>query len=367
MSRSRPSRRTMQAGLPTNTPTVRQTRPARTGIIRARRAAAVAIGLSAVLALSACAQTQESAAVDGQDAATATALQAEGPLELVEAPNMENGLQAYLMKSIVESLGGEAEVTPYGDATVLATAMADSDSMLSMDFWRWQAPDVWDKFVEQDKTVVEIGTTDYKGEEGWYVPTYVIKGDPARNIAPMCPGLPNWEALNECASVFATSKTAPKGQYMEGAESWAPFYGDQERIDNLGLDYQMVFAGSEAALFAELTRAYERGEPWLGLMWRPNYLTQTLDLTRVEFPPYTEECWGTTFACQWPETTIYQIGSSELQEKHPTVWNILQKYEMPDERLAELQSYVIKDGLSIPDAAQKWVDENKDIWQGWVA
>ena len=127
-----------------------------------------------------------------------------------------------------------------------------------------------------------------------------------------------------------------------------------------------MFAGGEAALFAELQRAYQRGEPWLGLMWRPAYPTHAMDLTRIEFPPYSEECWGKTYACQWPETVIYQLASAGMEEAHPTAWNILQNYEMPDERLAELQNYVVDDGMSIPDAAQKWVDDNPEIWQAWA-
>ena len=177
---------------------------------------------------------------------------------------MENGLQANLLAAVIEELGGEADLKPITDYTVMATAMSKADNMAVLDFWRWQAPDIWDKYVEKDKTIVEVGTTDYKGEEGWYVPTYVIEGDPERDIEPMCPGLPDWEALNDCADVFATAKTGDKGQYMEGAESWAPFYGDQERIDNLELNYEMVFAGSEAALFAELKSRVPAGRALAG-------------------------------------------------------------------------------------------------------
>ncbi len=102
-------------------------------------------------------------------------------------------------------------------------------------------------------------------------------------------------------------------------------------------------------------------------MWRPNYMTHKYDLTRVEFPPYSEECWGTTYACQWPETVIYQLASAGLEEKHPTVWQILQNWDMPDDRLHELQSYVVDDGMSIEDAAATWVEENPDVWQSWAS
>ena len=332
---------------------------------RARAATAVLAGLSITM-LAACAQTDAGEPASGADSDVSAALQKEGEVVFMSSDGqLENGLQANLLQKVIEKLGGEASLQPITDYTVMATAMSKADNMAVLDFWRWQAPDIWAKFVEKDKSIVEIGTTDYKGEEGWYVPTYVIKGDKKRGIEPSCPGLPDWKALNDCADVFATAKTGDKGQYMEGAESWAPFYGDQKRIDNLKLNYEMVFAGSEPALFAELKSSYQKGKPWLGLMWRPNYMTQIMDLTRVEFPDYSDECWGKTYACQWPETTIYQLASAGMKDKYPTAWKILQNYEMPDDRLKKLMGYVVDDGMTFPDAAQKWVDENEDVWKAW--
>jgi len=35
-----------------------------------------------------------------------------------------------------------------------------------------------------------------------------------------CPGLPNWEALNDCAEAFSTPETAPRGRYLGGPVTW---------------------------------------------------------------------------------------------------------------------------------------------------
>ncbi|MEE1757677.1 glycine betaine ABC transporter substrate-binding protein [Streptomyces sp. SP18BB07] len=326
-----------------------------------------AAGLCAALLATACApqEATSSRSKADVDPEVTAALKKEGLVRFHDGQYMENSLQAYLMKEIVTELGGEAETVQSGPAEA-AAAMCKADDLVSMDWWRWQFEDGWQKYVVKQKCIVDAGTTDYKGEEGWYVPTYVIKGDAKRGIKPACPELPDWKALNKCVDVFKTSRTTPKGQYLTGAESWAPAYGDQDRIDNLKLDYKMAFAGSEAALFAELSKAYERGEPWLGLMWRPNYLTQKYDLTRVEFPPYSDKCWKTTHACQWPETVIYRTASAGLESKHPTVWKLLQNYELDDKQLSSMQSLVVNDGMSIEDAAKNWVKENREVWTAWI-
>ncbi|MBZ4341537.1 hypothetical protein LAM87_24985, partial [Mycobacterium tuberculosis] len=39
--------------------------------------------------------------------------------------------------------------------------------------------------------------------EGWFVPDYVVKGDPARNIKPVAPGLVSVDDLPKFKQVFA--------------------------------------------------------------------------------------------------------------------------------------------------------------------
>ncbi|MFC5337057.1 glycine betaine ABC transporter substrate-binding protein [Leucobacter denitrificans] len=326
---------------------------------------AVALGLGAAALLSACAPQSVTATAEGVPAEISEALAAEGKVTFTDNLYMESSIQAYLMAAVINEAGGEADVLQGRHPETMA-AMSNGDAIVSLDIWRWQYPDLWEQYVEQEGVVVEVGTSEYTGEEGWYVPSYVVEGDTERGIEPMCPGLPDWEALNECVDVFKSAKTGDKGQYTTGAEAWADAYGDTDRIANLDLNYEMVFAGSEAALFADLTRAYEQGKPWLGLMWRPNYMTHKYDLTRVDFPEYSDECWGNTYACQWPETTIYKIASTAVQEDHPTLFGIVENYGITNEQLHEMQSLVTDDGMSPEDAAESWMDENTDIWQAWL-
>ena len=43
-----------------------------------------------------------------------------------------------------------------------------------------------------------------------------------------CPGLPSWEALNDCAAAFATAETGDKGMYLDGPVDWLKH--GQERV-----------------------------------------------------------------------------------------------------------------------------------------
>jgi glycine betaine/proline transport system substrate-binding protein len=153
---------------------------------------------------------------------------------------------------------------------------------------------------------------------------------------------------------------------MSGAKAWGPYYGDGDRIKNLNLNYKMEFAGSEAALQAEWKRAYEQGKPFLGLMWRPHYVTLKYDLTRVEFPPYTPKCWGTTYACNWENIEIYNLTSGGFPEKHPLANEVLKQFNLNNEHAREMMALVNENGMTPEAAAEKWVTENPDVWKAWA-
>lgn len=98
--------------------------------------------------------------------------------------------------------------------------------------------------------MLDLATHDAKTREEWWYPAYVEE---------LCPGLPDWEALNGCAKMFATPETAPKGRFLAGPADWLK--KDAERVEGLGTDFEVVNAGSAAALWAELKSSSQRNEP----------------------------------------------------------------------------------------------------------
>ncbi|MBD0863228.1 hypothetical protein IA539_18810 [Gordonia sp. zg691] len=292
------------------------------------------------------------------------AIAEEDPVVLIQNNWTSQLIQSRLAYRVLEEMGAEVQLSPV-DWAASFPAMATSDDTVLMELWDLTSQELIENYVENDKTVVDLGDTGPTAEEGWYVPTYVIKGDPERGIEATCPGLPNWEALNDCVDVFAPTPGA-KGRYFSGDVAWGEQYGDVQRIKNLDLDYEISFAGSEAALGAEFTRAYERGEPVLGLMWSPHFLTAKYDLTRVEFPPYSDECWGTTYACNWGDISLRKMASAGFAAAHPVAAEFLDNYTLSIEALDEMMVNVDEGGMSVDEAVDAWMQASPDVWQAWI-
>jgi glycine betaine/proline transport system substrate-binding protein len=331
----------------------------------------IGIGASVALlavAATACGSAQNKSASTGSDvvdASTAKALKAEGPLTIIDDSYGSQPIQTALFAKVITTFGGDAKITQIADLTAgwKETSQTSNSVFLEMPVGTYE--EQYKQYVEGSKTVLATKSA-VQGAEGWYVPTYVIKGDAARGIKPSCPGLPDWKALNACAAVFKTARTGDQGQYMMGEQAWVPTYGDDKRIKNLGLNYKMVYAGSEAALMAEWKRAYDAGKPFLGLLWTPTYTALKYEVTKIEFPPYTKQCWQTTAECNWPPFDLRNVFSAKIATEHPLAYQVIKKYDLNETELRKMMLMVNDDGMTAQQAVDKWFGENKAIWQKWA-
>jgi glycine betaine/proline transport system substrate-binding protein len=147
---------------------------------------------------------------------------------------------------------------------------------------------------------------------------------------------------------------------------------DQQIIDSLGLDFQVVYAGSEAALLTELESAYEAQEPLLFYFYKPHWAFVDYDLTEVALPEYTEACAeaaagdGEGYNCDYPEDVLYKALNEELGTSDPVAFEFLSNMTYTNEEQEEIAHLIDVDGMAPEEAAAQWVGENEDIWSAWL-
>ncbi|MGQ0670042.1 MAG: ABC transporter substrate-binding protein [Actinomycetota bacterium] len=241
-------------------------------------------------------------------------------------------------------------------------ALAGGDLDATLEVWPSGHAEDYATYIEGGGGVVDGGKLGVIGNIGWFIPTYLLDEHPE---------LATWEGLNDNASLFATAETGDKGQMLDGDPSFVSY--DAEIVENLGLDYEVVVAGSEAALLAELGQAYQNQEPILLYWYTPHWANQQYDMTEVELPAVTEACSdaalnndGDGYACDYAEDVLFKAFNAELETRAPAAFAFLSgmTYDNPSQEAIAFSIDV--DGLSPEDAAQKWVDENQSVWQAWV-
>ena len=233
--------------------------------------------------------------------------------------------------------------------------------------WPSYSAALLEEYVDAESPKVQrVGTVGIQGETGWYVPSYVISGDADRGIAPVAPDLRAVGDLNNYKSVFATSDTGDQGRLLEYTPAWDT--KPEERLEAFGVDFQVVFAGSEGAGLAELDAAFERGEPILTYLWEPHWAHAKYNLVQVEMPDWSSECYpdGTNYNCGFPTDPVAKLAWPGLQEEFPEAYEFLSKFQMTNQQQNEIVLNLTENDLTVRAAAQEWVDANEAVWRPWI-
>ena len=268
-----------------------------------------------------------------------------------------------IMGAVLEEAGYNVE---YVQADYIAqfAGLKTGDLDLAMEIWATTGQEALDEATATGK-VENVGETGLQAIEEWWYPLYMKE---------RCPGLPDWKALKACASEFATAETAPKGRYVSGPVTWGGF--DEERVDALDLNFEVVHAGTDAALFAELESAYQRQAPIVLWVYVPHWAPAKYEGEFVEFPPYTPECytdpsWGVNpdkaYDCGKPRGPIWKAAWSGLKDKWPGAYKVIKKYKLNNAEMSAMVGDVDLDGKSVEDTVNAWMDANESRWKSWIA
>ena len=272
-------------------------------------------------------------------------------------------ITTHLMGRVLEEIGYNVK---YQQADYIAqfAGLESGDLHIAMEMWETTGKQAMDESLKTGKTV-DLGETGMDAKEEWWYPIYMKE---------RCPGLPDWKALNACAEVFSTPETAPKGRYLGGPVTWAGF--DDERAEALGLDFEVVHAGTDAALFAELQSAYERQAPFLGWVYAPHWAPFKFKGEWVEFPEYTDDCyenpsWGMNkdmaYDCGKPFGWIKKVGWKAGEAKWPCAYEAVRNFYINNDTMGALIVEVDLDGKSVDEVVEAWIQGNKSTWKKWGA
>ena len=240
--------------------------------------------------------------------------------------------------------------------------ICDGDIDIGLEQWNFRNQERADELVAEG--CLEVWHSGAYGKSRWFVPTYVIEGDESRGIDAVAPDLRTPADLAKYAEVFATPETTPKGRLLDPVATWST-YG-AERIEGMGLPFEVVYSGSEAASLAELDRSYAKGDPILIYFWQPHYIYDKYDLTEIEMPPYSEECFAKDFNCNNLDGELQTGVSGIFAEEFPDAYQFLKNMnDITNDDLAEMM-FTFVEGASYEESVNAWMDHHQDKWRAWL-
>jgi len=217
-----------------------------------------------------------------------------------------------------------------------------------------------EKFVKEyggDGSILKVSDDGIVGVSSYYVPRYMVEGDGAP-----APDLKTWEDMNKYSDLFKTLETGDKGRLL-GCPTAAWQCEDPKRLELLGLNYEAVELGSEAAHWAEMQAAYKRKEAFIAYAWEPHWIHAALDLVKVELPEHSDDKWPAT---GWALDVTYNYANPEFAEKNPEVIELMTNFELTNDMQAPLILAIDVDGKDMSDVASEWLAANEDVWKAWL-
>ncbi len=302
-------------------------------------------------------------------AASAVSVQAAGRPTIVFADyGWDSALvHNHIARFIIEhGYGYKTDALP-GETIPLWFGLVRGDVDVSMEVWIENQKEAYEQGIRRGQ-VVDLGVNFPDSVQGFFVPTYVIKGDPARGIKPMAPDLRSVRDLAKYKHLFRDPEEPSKGRFYNCIAGWECQRINTAKLKAYGLDKSFVdfLPGSGAALTASLVSAYEQGKPWVGYYWGPTWIFGQLDLTQLEEPPYSQACWTSNKACAYPSVSVHKVVNKSLLERAPDVVAFLRNYRTSMKLTSEVLAAMHEHNWDARQGAIWFLKNRASVWEKWV-
>jgi glycine betaine/proline transport system substrate-binding protein len=281
-------------------------------------------------------------------------------IKLAQNPWDSSRLNVAVAKIILtEKMGYEVSVTE-GQQDDQWESLVKGDLQVNLEVWPLVHADKVAEYVTSAK-VENGGELGPVGKIGWYIPTYVLTQHPE---------LQSWEGLKDPKNIalFSSPTTGAKGRFLSGDTSWGTH--DAEIIKNLGLDLEVVYAGSEQAELDEIDSLYNKRAPILFYLWVPHYAFAKYDLTAMMLPAHSDACYSKAASggidCDYPAERLLKVFAPSFKDKSPIAHEFFKRFQYTTKDQINMIGKVNNEHMSIEAAARAWIDANPTVWQAWI-
>jgi len=265
-----------------------------------------------------------------------------------------------------------------GTSQPLLNALAKGDVDVLMELWKENNVEIWDKMEQGGRAVETKGVSIEGAIQAWWVPRYLVEGDPKRGIKPEAPGLKSVADLPKYKALFRDPEQPSKGRFYNCKLGWNCEKVNSRKLEAYGLlkDYTNFRTGSGAALDAAIASAYKRGRPILFYYWGPTWVLGKYDLSRIAEPAYNEAIWAKLDkaqsavgleACAYPTIRVRIALNKAFARAAPNLVQFFDRYHMQDKLVnkALVLMHESRDRTGAK-AARDFLRKHPEIWSDWV-
>ncbi len=268
------------------------------------------------------------------------------------------------------AFGCEAELVP-GDTVPTSTSMIEKQQPdIAPELWTNSFKEGLEKAVSEGKLTVAGKVFADGGEEGFWVPKYMVDKDPT---------LATIEGIKAHSELFPHPEEDSISGFVGCPAGWGCQITSSNLFKALKLEdygFELVDPGSAAGLDGSIARAYERGEGWFGYYWAPTAILGKYEMVKVDFGTgvdeqhfldciYKADCQNPHIS-MYPSSPVYTYSTSELSKRAPDVMEYLGKRSFTNAQLNSLMAWMDDNQADGEIAAEYFLTEYPDLWKPWL-
>lgn len=279
-----------------------------------------------------------------------------------------NMLHNAIAGTIAEEVFGYTWSEVPGSTAVMHEGLLKGEVDVHMEEWTDNIP-AYQPDVEAGK-IQELGVNFDDNYQGVYVPRYVIEGDPERGIEASAPDLKYIWDLKDYPEIFPDDEEAGKGRLYGAIPGWEVDEILHNKYEYYGLNENFVYfrPGSDPALSAAITSAYDKGEPIAAYYWEPTWLLGMYDMVLLEDEPYVDEESFREGKTELPAMNVTVAASNDFynNEDNAEVIEFLSRYKTSSALTSEGLAYMQETGEDYVATAKWFLKEHDELLDEWL-
>ncbi|GGI74957.1 ABC transporter substrate-binding protein [Shewanella gelidii] len=281
-------------------------------------------------------------------------------------------LMANVDRFILEhGYGCEAELVP-GDTMPTSTSMIEKgEPDIAPEMWNNSVKELIEKGVAAKRIAVTAPSLADGGEEGFWVPQYMVDKDPS--LATIAGVMAN-------AALFEHPEDDDRSAFYGCPAGWGCQLSAENLYRALDLEsagFDLIDPGSGAGLAGAIARAYERNKPWFGYYWAPTAVLGKYKMVKVDFGTgvdveHFRNCIGQA-ECENPRVSMYPsadvntVVTTEFAESSPIIVEYLTKRAFTNAQMNELLAWMEDNQADGMIAAEHFLLNSPELWSQWVS
>ena len=257
--------------------------------------------------------------------------------------------------------GCETELVP-GDTMATGASMVEKgEPDIAPEMWSNALKESLDKGVAEKRLRYAGDTFSDGGEEGFWVPKYMVDQDPS---------LATIEGVINSKALFKHPENPDLGGFYTCPAGWNCEISAGNLFHALKLDqegFELVDPGSGAGLSGSIAKAYERQQPWFGYYWAPTAVLGKYDMVKIDFGSGIDKNEFTSCTtkedCLTPKVTMYPpslvqvITTESFASKAPLAYEYLSKRSVTNAEMNTLLAWMEENQADGLQAAEHFLTQ----------